>query len=65
MLYPLKFKPILKQTIWGGDKLAYKSNDPKVKESIGESWEISVAFPLYSDVHKISGAHYQTFPSVR
>ncbi|WAE77634.1 hypothetical protein vBEcoMWL3_01065 [Escherichia phage ph0021] len=25
--------------------------------------EISVAFPLYSDVHKISGAHYQTFPS--
>ena len=31
MLYPLKFKPILKQTIWGGDKLAYKSNDPKVK----------------------------------
>ena len=33
MLYPLKFKPILKQTIWGGDKLAYKSNDPKVKES--------------------------------
>ena len=41
MLYPLKFKPILKQTIWGGDKLAYKSNGPKVKESIGESWEIS------------------------
>ena len=32
MLYPLKFKPILKQTIWGGDKLAYKSNDPKVKD---------------------------------
>ena len=28
MLYPLKFKPILKQTIWGGDKLACKSDDP-------------------------------------
>ena len=41
MLYPLKFKPILKQTIWGGNKLAYKSNDQTVKESIGESWEIS------------------------
>lgn len=41
MLYPLKFKPILKQTIWGGDKLAYKSKDNKIKESIGESWEIS------------------------
>lgn len=41
MLYPLKFKPILKQTIWGGDKLAYKSSDPAVKATIGESWEIS------------------------
>ena len=28
-----------------------------------EGKEISVAFPLYSDVHKISGAHYQIFPS--
>lgn len=25
--------------------------------------EISVAFQLYSDVHQISGAQYQTFPS--
>ena len=41
MLYPLKFKPILKQTIWGGNKLAYKSEDPQLKTSIGESWEIS------------------------
>lgn len=41
MLYPLKFKPILKQTIWGGEKLAGKSDDPEVKRGIGESWEIS------------------------
>ncbi len=41
MLYPLKFKPIIKQTIWGGEKLAYKSEDPAIKSSIGESWEIS------------------------
>lgn len=41
MLYPLKFKPILKQTIWGGDKLAYKSDQVSIKDSIGESWEIS------------------------
>ncbi len=41
MLYPLKFTPILKQTIWGGKKLAYKSNDQSVNTSIGESWEIS------------------------
>lgn len=39
-LYPLKFKPILKQTIWGGKKLSSKS-DTAIKESIGESWEIS------------------------
>lgn len=41
MLYPLKFKPLLKQTIWGGNKLAYKSDNAQVKDSIGESWEIS------------------------
>lgn len=41
MLYPLKFNPIIKQTIWGGDKLAYKSKDKKIKTTIGESWEIS------------------------
>lgn len=41
MLYPLKFKPIIKQTIWGGKKLTDKSENPEVKDSIGESWEIS------------------------
>ncbi|MEG0795605.1 MAG: type I phosphomannose isomerase catalytic subunit [Odoribacter sp.] len=41
MLYPLKFKPILKQTIWGGNKLSDKSDNPNIKNSIGESWEIS------------------------
>ena len=39
MLYPLKFHPILKKKIWGGEKLAYKSEEHE--ESIGESWEIS------------------------
>ena len=41
ILYPLKFKPILKQTLWGGQKLIHKSTDPSIKDSIGESWEIS------------------------
>lgn len=41
MLHPLKFKPILKQTIWGGNKLAYKSDNQDIKDKIGESWEIS------------------------
>lgn len=40
-LYPLKFKPILKQTIWGGEKLSGKSTDKALEDSIGESWEIS------------------------
>lgn len=41
MLYPLKFTPILKQTLWGGEKLAYKNQDKNIRSSIGESWEIS------------------------
>jgi len=41
-LYPLKFEPILKEKIWGGDALAvryHKKTDPFLK--YGESWEIS------------------------
>ncbi|WP_294143326.1 type I phosphomannose isomerase catalytic subunit [uncultured Sanguibacteroides sp.] len=41
MLYPLKFHPILKKTLWGGHKLAYKSENHMETEHIGESWEIS------------------------
>ena len=41
MLYPLKFEPILKEKIWGGDKLKSKSNVDFSKKQIGESWEIS------------------------
>ena len=46
MLYPLKFKPILKSQIWGGDRLvkAGKRLPAKLSAaagSIGESWEIS------------------------
>ena len=40
-LYPLKFKPILKEKIWGGQHLAYKLNDISTDSKIGESWEIS------------------------
>lgn len=41
MLYPLKFTPIIKERIWGGKKLAGKSDNPAIKDGIGESWEIS------------------------
>ena len=38
---PLKFKTILKQTIWGGDRiLSLKHLDCNI-ENVGESWEIS------------------------
>ncbi|WP_157504127.1 type I phosphomannose isomerase catalytic subunit [Flavobacterium profundi] len=40
-LYPLLFKPILKERIWGGTKLKTYLNKPISSEITGESWEIS------------------------
>ena len=40
-LYPLRFKPILKSKIWGGDKLKTKLNKHSEQSQLGESWEIS------------------------
>ena len=37
----LKFEPILKDKIWGGEKLAQLLNKNSDKTNIGESWEIS------------------------
>jgi mannose-6-phosphate isomerase len=39
--YPLKFEPILKDTIWGGEKLARILGKQSNQSNIGESWEIS------------------------
>ncbi len=40
-MYPLKFEPILKQTLWGGDKIIpFKHLNDDLK-GVGESWEIS------------------------
>ncbi|UMB54961.1 class I mannose-6-phosphate isomerase [Lutibacter sp. A64] len=39
--YPIKFQPILKDKIWGGDKLINKLNKKSDLKDIGESWEIS------------------------
>lgn len=41
MLYPLKFIPISKYRIWGGEKLNTVLNKGFKGENIGESWEIS------------------------
>lgn len=40
-LYPLKFTPILKDKIWGGQKLKTLLNKQSDLPNIGESWEIS------------------------
>ena len=41
-LYPLKFKPIIKQTLWGGEKLSnVLGKDTGGVDDAAESWEIS------------------------
>ncbi|MDL2319553.1 class I mannose-6-phosphate isomerase [Alistipes sp. OttesenSCG-928-B03] len=42
MLYPLKFRPLLKERLWGGDKLRREmGKDAPEAQLIGESWEVS------------------------
>ena len=41
VLYPLKFQPILKDKIWGGEKLFQYFNKDSNSKQLGESWEIS------------------------
>lgn len=40
-LYPLKFKPILKERIWGGNKLSTELGKNGKCQRCGESWELS------------------------
>ena len=40
-LYPLVFQPILKEKIWGGEKLNKHFNKPSHSKKLGESWEVS------------------------
>lgn len=37
----LKFKPILKQTLWGGEKILPYKGLPSELHGVGESWELS------------------------
>jgi len=50
-IYPLQFEPILKERIWGGEKLNSVLNKPITSKSTGESWEIST---VEGDVSVIS-----------
>ncbi len=41
MLYPLKFRPILKSLIWGGEKIIPYKGLSIDQPQVGESWELS------------------------
>ena len=40
-MYPLKLEPILKQTLWGGDKIIPFKHLNETLPNVGESWEVS------------------------
>ena len=40
-MYPLKFEPIFKTIVWGGEKIAPYKGVETEQEHIGESWELS------------------------
>ncbi|MGL4781314.1 MAG: type I phosphomannose isomerase catalytic subunit [Bacteroidales bacterium] len=40
-MYPLKFNPILKSLIWGGERIAPFKQIETDQKNIGESWEVS------------------------
>jgi mannose-6-phosphate isomerase len=50
-LYPLKFKPIIKDKIWGGSRLRQVLHKKCKTDKAGESWEIS-GFP--GSISKVS-----------
>jgi mannose-6-phosphate isomerase len=54
-LYPLKFTPILKDKIWGGNKLGTVLDKPiGESKTCGESWEIS---GVEGDISVVSNGH--------
>ncbi|MEM5563786.1 type I phosphomannose isomerase catalytic subunit [Psychroserpens sp. AS72] len=55
-VYPIKFKPILKEKIWGGHKLGSLLSKDTNKDNIGESWEIS---DVNGNISEVSNGIYQ------
>lgn len=53
ILYPLKFQPIFKEKVWGGNKLNQLLNKETV-ENTGESWEIS---SVAGDISTVENGH--------
>lgn len=58
-LYPIKFTPILKEKIWGGDKLKTHLNKPTQSTNVGESWEIS---DVEGDTSTVANGHLKGTP---
>ena len=54
-LYPLKFKPLLREKVWGGERIKniYRNDKPKM-EHVGESWDV-VALNEDDDSEVING----------
>ena len=50
----IKFEPILKDKIWGGEKLASLLNKQSKRKDIGESWEIS---DVEGDTSMVTNGH--------
>jgi mannose-6-phosphate isomerase len=54
--YPLQFEPILKERIWGGEKLKTVLNKPITSKITGESWELST---VEGDVSVVSNGEWK------
>lgn len=62
-MYPLKFEPILKQTLWGGDKIIPFKHLNETLPNVGESWEVSAVEGSESVVANGAGKGY-TLPEM-
>jgi mannose-6-phosphate isomerase len=54
-IYPIKFNPILKDKIWGGNKLSSVLGKQTNKSNVGESWEIS---DVNENISVVSNGNY-------
>src|SRR6187402_253533 len=58
-IYPLQFDAILKERIWGGEKLKTILNKPITSSITGESWELST---VEGDVSVVANGEYKGKP---
>jgi mannose-6-phosphate isomerase len=55
-VYPIKFRPILKENIWGGNKLNVLLGKDADKQNIDERWEIS---DVHGNISEVSNGEYK------